>query len=237
MIQMAELLVEGLDGEAAARMLQERSPTIRRTRSRRRCSASSATSSSKSRTTRRPAPPATRRTTRRTRRSAGLTTGGAAPVVRSREIGPEGRGEPLVLRTRAFARPRLRRARRWPAPSTRSTTVRRSAPSYPLDGAPESEPSSSYAARPVAPPEPEPEPEPAPLDAERTPELESALEEAESSRPRGLFDDARTILHEQLARLPNNPLVQERLTELDAHRARDARRLGTRGVSLCGRGL
>jgi tetratricopeptide (TPR) repeat protein len=47
------------------------------------------------------------------------------------------------------------------------------------------------------------------------PELESALEEAEFFASRGLFDDARTILDEQLARLPNHPLLVERLAELD----------------------
>ncbi len=47
------------------------------------------------------------------------------------------------------------------------------------------------------------------------PELESALEEADFFASRGLFDDARTILEEQLARVPNHPLVRDRLTELD----------------------
>ncbi|MGH7270887.1 MAG: tetratricopeptide repeat protein, partial [Polyangiaceae bacterium] len=47
------------------------------------------------------------------------------------------------------------------------------------------------------------------------PELESALEEAEFFASRGLFDDARTILNEQLQRLPNHPLIKERLAELD----------------------
>ncbi len=47
------------------------------------------------------------------------------------------------------------------------------------------------------------------------PELESALEEAEFFASRGLFEDARTILNEQLARLPNHPLIIDRLTELD----------------------
>lgn len=46
-------------------------------------------------------------------------------------------------------------------------------------------------------------------------ELESALEEADFFASRGLFDDARAILEEQLARLPNHPLVRDRLTELD----------------------
>jgi tetratricopeptide (TPR) repeat protein len=49
-----------------------------------------------------------------------------------------------------------------------------------------------------------------------TPELESALEEAEFFASRGLYDDARVILDEQLARLPNHPLLVERLAELDA---------------------
>jgi tetratricopeptide (TPR) repeat protein len=48
------------------------------------------------------------------------------------------------------------------------------------------------------------------------PELESALEEADFFASRGLFDDARTILQEQLSRLPNHPLLRDRLTELAA---------------------
>ncbi len=48
------------------------------------------------------------------------------------------------------------------------------------------------------------------------PELESVLEEAEFFTSRGLFDDARTILQEQLARLPKHPLLIERLAEIDA---------------------
>jgi tetratricopeptide (TPR) repeat protein len=48
------------------------------------------------------------------------------------------------------------------------------------------------------------------------PELEAALEEADFFASRGLFDDARTILEEQLARLPNHPLLRDRLSELDA---------------------
>jgi tetratricopeptide (TPR) repeat protein len=47
-------------------------------------------------------------------------------------------------------------------------------------------------------------------------ELESALEEAEFFASRGLYDDARTILHEQLVRLPNHPLLVERLAEFEA---------------------
>ena len=48
------------------------------------------------------------------------------------------------------------------------------------------------------------------------PELESVLEEAEFFTSRGLFDDARTIIQEQLARLPKHPLLIERLAEIDA---------------------
>ncbi len=49
------------------------------------------------------------------------------------------------------------------------------------------------------------------------PELEEALEEAEFFVSRGLYDDARSILLEQLARLPDHPLIVERMAELDAH--------------------
>jgi tetratricopeptide (TPR) repeat protein len=67
-------------------------------------------------------------------------------------------------------------------------------PSFPLDSATEASPRA--APRAIA-------------------ELESALEEAEFFASRGLYDDARTVLDEQLARLPNHPLVLERLAELD----------------------
>ncbi|MGH7434849.1 MAG: tetratricopeptide repeat protein, partial [Polyangiaceae bacterium] len=43
-----------------------------------------------------------------------------------------------------------------------------------------------------------------------TPDIESALEEADFFASRGLFDDARAILDEQLVRLPNHPLLVER---------------------------
>jgi len=58
-----------------------------------------------------------------------------------------------------------------------------------------------------------------------TPELEAALEEAEFFSTRGLYDDARAILDEQLVRLPNHPLVLERLAELDVQER------GVQGVS------
>lgn len=47
-------------------------------------------------------------------------------------------------------------------------------------------------------------------------ELEDALDEAEFFCSRGLFDDARAILSEQLSRHPKNPLLRERLAEIDA---------------------
>jgi tetratricopeptide (TPR) repeat protein len=45
--------------------------------------------------------------------------------------------------------------------------------------------------------------------------LEEALDEAEFFVARGLNEDARTILQEQLARTPNHPLVLERLREVE----------------------
>jgi tetratricopeptide (TPR) repeat protein len=90
-------------------------------------------------------------------------------------------------------------------------------PSFPLDGGPESavafELQSEKGGAVRLPVDTLAEENPAPKTG--TPELESALEEAEFFASRGLFDDARTILNEQLARLPNHPLIIDRLTELD----------------------
>ena len=47
-------------------------------------------------------------------------------------------------------------------------------------------------------------------------ELEDALDEAEFFCSRGLFDDARAILAEQLGKHPKHPLLRERIAELDA---------------------
>lgn len=66
---------------------------------------------------------------------------------------------------------------------------------------------------PVAPPAPAAAPS-IPATAHR--DLEDALDEAEFFCSRGLFDDARAILVEQLGRYPNNPLLRERLAEIDA---------------------
>jgi tetratricopeptide (TPR) repeat protein len=45
--------------------------------------------------------------------------------------------------------------------------------------------------------------------------LEDVLDEAEFFAARGLYEDARAILNEQLVRTPNHPLVLERLSELE----------------------
>jgi tetratricopeptide (TPR) repeat protein len=47
-------------------------------------------------------------------------------------------------------------------------------------------------------------------------ELEDALDEAEFFCSRGLYEDARAILTEQLTRHPKHPLLRERLAEIDA---------------------
>jgi tetratricopeptide (TPR) repeat protein len=57
-----------------------------------------------------------------------------------------------------------------------------------------------------------------PVPSRVTPEveaLEEALDEAEFFVARGLHEDARTILQEQLAKTPNHPLVLERLREVE----------------------
>ncbi|HEV8550843.1 MAG TPA: tetratricopeptide repeat protein [Polyangiaceae bacterium] len=60
--------------------------------------------------------------------------------------------------------------------------------------------------------------DPVPAAARVSPEmeaLEEALDEAEFFVARGLLEDARTILSEQLAKSPNHPLVLERLREVE----------------------
>ncbi len=48
---------------------------------------------------------------------------------------------------------------------------------------------------------------------------EEALEEVEFFASNSMFDEARNVLEEQLGRLPNHPLLLERLRELDEHAA------------------
>src|SRR5207248_1702206 len=59
-------------------------------------------------------------------------------------------------------------------------------------------------------------------------ELEEALEEADFFASRGLYEDARTILEEHLTRLPNHPLIVERLAELDSQERGQVGGSGTR---------
>lgn len=61
-------------------------------------------------------------------------------------------------------------------------------------------------------------------------ELEEALEEADFFASRGLYDDARAILHEQLGLHPNHVLLKERLTELDSQEQSARGGSGTREV-------
>jgi tetratricopeptide (TPR) repeat protein len=58
-------------------------------------------------------------------------------------------------------------------------------------------------------------------------ELEAALEEAEFFASRGLFDDAKAIVHEHLSRHPNHPLLLERMEEI-ALQEQASRGSGTR---------
>ena len=55
-----------------------------------------------------------------------------------------------------------------------------------------------------------------PMSAGSSRELEDALDEAEFFCSRNLFDDAKAILTEQLSKHPNNPLLRERLAEISA---------------------
>lgn len=76
---------------------------------------------------------------------------------------------------------------------------------------------------------------PPPVSGRRADSLdEDALEEVEFFAQHGMFDEARTILEEQLSRLPNHPLLMERLrdvNELAAHaRSTAANESGTRVV-------
>jgi tetratricopeptide (TPR) repeat protein len=71
---------------------------------------------------------------------------------------------------------------------------------------------------------PPPPPAQAAQAASNTEGLEDVLDEADFFATRGLHEDARAILLEQLARTPNHPLVLERLREIDAA-------LGTSGES------
>jgi len=66
---------------------------------------------------------------------------------------------------------------------------------------------------------PPPAPAPAPAAEVSYEGLEDVLDEAEFFAARGLYDDAKNILLEQLSRTPNHKLVLERLSEIDAQLA------------------
>ncbi len=59
-------------------------------------------------------------------------------------------------------------------------------------------------------------------------EIEEALEEADFFASRGLFEDAKTVLTEQLARAPSHRLLIERLREIDEQEVAAQRGSGTR---------
>ena len=59
-------------------------------------------------------------------------------------------------------------------------------------------------------------------------EIEEALEEADFFASRGLFEDAKTVLNEQLARAPQHRLLIERLREIDEQETSSQRGSGTR---------
>jgi tetratricopeptide (TPR) repeat protein len=104
-------------------------------------------------------------------------------------------------------------------------------PSFPLE--PESDAESNSPLQPAAGPAAFDSPHPPPGSRSSqapagTLELEAALEEAEFFSSRGLHDDARAILEEQLLRLPNHPLIVDRLVELDAQEGQVPGRSGAR---------
>ena len=218
MIQIAELLVEGLDGEAAARMLQD-ALTIE------------PENAAASKMLRELGYELVEEPDDEDVESQGSQEDEAAAAGRPydpeaplpsydlEEIGPED------VARRSYSEPSIRTVAAAPiaAPARPVDGIddpfSDPLPRFPLESAPESEAvfelRGSAGRSPEARAEREPAPPPPPPPS-GTPELESALEEAEFFASRGLFDDARTILHEQLVRLPNNPLLQERLMELDA---------------------
>ncbi len=97
-------------------------------------------------------------------------------------------------------------------------------PSFPLD-APESE--ASFDLVQGRAPSPPPSAREAPAKAS---EIEDALEEVDFYASRGLYDDARAILTEQLAAHPKHMLLRERLAELDSQEQSSRGGSGTREV-------
>jgi tetratricopeptide (TPR) repeat protein len=102
-------------------------------------------------------------------------------------------------------------------------------PSFPLE-APESEPSFDLRqpARASIPAEAPTATRPAPTAAD----IEQALEEAEFFASRGLFEDARAVLADQLSRAPTHPLLRERLGDIEMQEQIAQRGSGTRAMPL-----
>ena len=88
-------------------------------------------------------------------------------------------------------------------------------PSFPLDE-PEAGHETAHQPRTAS---KQPSVAPASLGQVASRDLEDALDEAEFFCSRGLYDDARLILTEQLSSHPKNPLLRERLAEIDAQEA------------------
>ena len=107
-------------------------------------------------------------------------------------------------------------------------------PSFPLDAAEAPPPVESATAfnlvsgntTAVSPMQPEP---PTASYAKPTSdEIEEALEEADFFASRGLYDDAKTVLNEQLSRAPSHRLLIERLREIEEQETAQQRGSGTR---------
>ncbi len=219
MVQIAELLVEGLDGESAARMLQEalslEPDNATATKMLRELGYELVEE-----------PDDADASSRDSQDDEAHTTIGRPydadaplPSYDLEEIGPED------VSRRSYSEPSIRTMAVAPAAMAAQARALDGIddpfadplPSFPLEPAAESDAVFELRAPGgLGPDSDEQLAPPAPSMKSGPPELESALEEAEFFASRGLFDDARTILHEQLVRLPNNPLLQERLTELDA---------------------
>jgi tetratricopeptide (TPR) repeat protein len=71
---------------------------------------------------------------------------------------------------------------------------------------------------------------PDPMRESRSHEIEDALDEVDFYASRGLYDDARAILTEQLSLHPKHPLLRERLAELDSQEQGARGGSGTREV-------
>jgi tetratricopeptide (TPR) repeat protein len=229
MVHLAELLVEGLDGEAAARMLQE-------------ALAVEPDNAQASKMLRElgyelvedPEGSDDDLDPNEARTAIGVAYDPEAPLPSYdlEEIGPEDvarRSYPDVNHASHAGQKPVAPSHSSARPATRSPhSVEdiddpfgepQPLPRFPLDTAPESAAAFELRGGSTAPrglvPSVQPEAQP-PATRSGPPELESALEEADFFASRGLFDDARVILNEQLSRLPNHPLLRERLTELEA---------------------